>query len=97
MGLIFFLGADIDALCVAPRHVDRSDFFTSFYDKLKLQEEVKDLRVRKCSEWKGRSYKNQFSQLSEFYGIAINLLNSCNLPDPFKLNVYACVLFFTIV
>ncbi|GAB1297772.1 Poly(A) polymerase alpha [Apodemus speciosus] len=37
--------ADIDALCVAPRHVDRSDFFTSFYDKLKLQEEVKDLRA----------------------------------------------------
>ncbi|PIO56230.1 hypothetical protein TELCIR_22372, partial [Teladorsagia circumcincta] len=23
-------GADIDALCVAPRHVDRSDFFGSF-------------------------------------------------------------------
>lgn len=40
-------GADIDALCVAPRHVDRSDFFTSFYEKLKEQEEVKDLRV--CS------------------------------------------------
>uniref|UniRef100_A0A4W2E839 polynucleotide adenylyltransferase n=1 Tax=Bos indicus x Bos taurus TaxID=30522 RepID=A0A4W2E839_BOBOX len=38
-------GADIDALCVAPRHVDRSDFFTSFYDKLKLQEEVKGLRA----------------------------------------------------
>uniref|UniRef100_A0A8C2L6L9 Poly(A) polymerase n=1 Tax=Cricetulus griseus TaxID=10029 RepID=A0A8C2L6L9_CRIGR len=38
-------GADIDALCVAPRHVDRSDFFTSSYDKLKLQEEVKDLRA----------------------------------------------------
>ncbi|XP_074147455.1 poly(A) polymerase alpha isoform X7 [Sminthopsis crassicaudata] len=38
-------GADIDALCVAPRHVDRSDFFTSFYEKLKLQEEVKDLRA----------------------------------------------------
>ena len=54
MGLIFFLGADIDALCVAPRHVDRSDFFTSFYDKLKLQEEVKDLRVCKCSGWEGR-------------------------------------------
>ncbi|OWK08783.1 PAPOLA, partial [Cervus elaphus hippelaphus] len=39
------ISADIDALCVAPRHVDRSDFFTSFYDKLKLQEEVKDLRA----------------------------------------------------
>ncbi|KAF6281110.1 poly(A) polymerase beta [Rhinolophus ferrumequinum] len=38
-------GTDIDALCVAPRHVDRSDFFTSFYEKLKLHEEVKDLRA----------------------------------------------------
>ncbi|XP_075384703.1 LOW QUALITY PROTEIN: poly(A) polymerase beta [Tenrec ecaudatus] len=38
-------GADIDALCVAPRHIDRGDFFTSFYDKLKLHEEVKDLRA----------------------------------------------------
>ncbi|XP_058663573.1 poly(A) polymerase alpha isoform X6 [Ammospiza caudacuta] len=38
-------GADIDALCVAPRHVERSDFFTSFYEKLKQQEEVKDLRA----------------------------------------------------
>ncbi|XP_029453760.1 poly(A) polymerase alpha isoform X1 [Rhinatrema bivittatum] len=37
-------GADIDALCVAPRHIDRSDFFASFYEKLKLQEEVRDLR-----------------------------------------------------
>ncbi|XP_030071101.1 poly(A) polymerase alpha isoform X3 [Microcaecilia unicolor] len=37
-------GADIDALCVAPRHIDRSDFFASFYDKLKQQEEVRDLR-----------------------------------------------------
>lgn len=38
-------GADIDALCVAPRHVDRSDFFTSFYEKLKLHHEVRDLRA----------------------------------------------------
>ncbi|XP_055984253.1 poly(A) polymerase beta [Sorex fumeus] len=38
-------GADIDALCVAPRHVDRSDFFTSFYDKLKLHQDVRDLRA----------------------------------------------------
>ena len=38
-------GAGTDALCVAPKHVDKSDFFTSFYDKLKLQEEVKDLRA----------------------------------------------------
>lgn len=38
-------GADIDTLCVAPRHVDRSDFFTSFVELLKEQEEVKDLRT----------------------------------------------------
>lgn len=28
-------GADIDSLCVAPRHVDRSEFFNSFYQMLK--------------------------------------------------------------
>uniref|UniRef100_A0A4W6BPU2 polynucleotide adenylyltransferase n=1 Tax=Lates calcarifer TaxID=8187 RepID=A0A4W6BPU2_LATCA len=38
-------GADIDALCVAPRHVERSDFFQSFFEKLKQHEEIKDLRV----------------------------------------------------
>ncbi|XP_077585139.1 poly(A) polymerase gamma isoform X2 [Stigmatopora nigra] len=38
-------GADIDALCVAPRHVERSDFFQSFFDKFKQHEEIKDLRA----------------------------------------------------
>ncbi|XP_076016256.1 poly(A) polymerase alpha [Genypterus blacodes] len=38
-------GADIDALCVAPRHVERPDFFSSLYEKLKEKEEVKDLRA----------------------------------------------------
>ncbi|KAF7710384.1 hypothetical protein HF521_009256 [Silurus meridionalis] len=38
-------GADIDALCVAPRHVERSDFFTSFFEKLKQHDEIKDLRA----------------------------------------------------
>jgi len=38
-------GADIDALCVAPRHIDRSDYFTTFFDMLKAQPEVTDLRV----------------------------------------------------
>ena len=38
-------GADIDTLLVAPRHIDRSDFFHSFYEFLKEREEVKDLRV----------------------------------------------------
>ncbi|NXF04271.1 PAPOG polymerase, partial [Smithornis capensis] len=37
--------SDIDALCVAPSHVERSDFFQSFFDKLKSQEEVKNLRA----------------------------------------------------
>ncbi|OWR49559.1 poly(A) polymerase type 3 [Danaus plexippus] len=38
-------GADIDALCVAPRHIDRSDYFQSFYELLKEQPQVKDLRA----------------------------------------------------
>ncbi|XP_026743422.1 poly(A) polymerase type 3-like isoform X1 [Trichoplusia ni] len=38
-------GADIDALCVAPRHIDRTDYFASFYDLLKVQPQVKELRA----------------------------------------------------
>ncbi|XP_062465736.1 poly(A) polymerase gamma isoform X2 [Pezoporus occidentalis] len=38
-------GADIDAVCVAPRHVERSDFFQSFFEKLKHQKEIKNLRA----------------------------------------------------
>ncbi|XP_019737661.1 poly(A) polymerase gamma isoform X1 [Hippocampus comes] len=38
-------GADIDALCVAPRHVERIDFFQSFFEKIKQHEEIKDLRA----------------------------------------------------
>ena len=44
-GEISSLGADIDTLCVAPRHVQRSDFFASFYELLTQQPEVKELRV----------------------------------------------------
>ncbi|RXG59294.1 Poly(A) polymerase type 3 [Armadillidium vulgare] len=38
-------GTDIDALCVAPRHICRSDFFTSFYHLLKRQPQVTDIRA----------------------------------------------------
>ncbi|XP_022612748.1 poly(A) polymerase beta [Seriola dumerili] len=38
-------GADIDALCVGPGFLERKDFFTSFYEKLRAQQEVKDIRV----------------------------------------------------
>lgn len=38
-------GADIDALCVAPRHINRSDYFSSFYELLKNNPEVTDLRA----------------------------------------------------
>ena len=38
-------GADIDALCVAPRHIERTDYFSSFYELLKEQPEVTEMRV----------------------------------------------------
>ncbi|CAJ0945770.1 unnamed protein product, partial [Mesorhabditis belari] len=38
-------GADIDSLCVVPRHIQRSDFFTTFYQMLKEREEVADLHA----------------------------------------------------
>ncbi|XP_044163122.1 poly(A) polymerase type 3-like [Acropora millepora] len=36
-------GADIDTLLVAPRNVDRGDFFGTFYETLKNNEDVKGL------------------------------------------------------
>ncbi|KAH7722431.1 poly(A) polymerase gamma-like protein [Aphelenchoides avenae] len=38
-------GADIDSLCVAPRHVDRSDFFGSFYEMLKEDDNASELHA----------------------------------------------------
>lgn len=36
-------GADIDALCVVPRHVSRKDFFTVFYEELMQDENTSEL------------------------------------------------------
>lgn len=36
-------GADIDVLCVVPRHVTRKDFFTIFYEDLSKDENVSEL------------------------------------------------------
>ncbi|XP_068682240.1 poly(A) polymerase type 3-like isoform X4 [Montipora foliosa] len=38
-------GSAIDTLLVAPRHVDRSDFFGTFYETLKTNEDAKELRM----------------------------------------------------
>lgn len=38
-------GADIDALCVAPRNIDRSDYFGSFLDILKTHPDVTECRA----------------------------------------------------
>lgn len=36
-------GADIDALCVVPRHVHRDDFFTVFYEQLRSDSGISEL------------------------------------------------------
>ena len=38
-----FLGDDIDMLCVAPRHIDRSDFFRDFYATLERHPHIDGL------------------------------------------------------
>lgn len=38
-------GADIDTLCVAPRHVERSDYFSTFVELLRNTPGVTDLRA----------------------------------------------------
>lgn len=38
-------GADIDTLCVAPRHILREDYFSSFIEHLRMRDEVTDLRA----------------------------------------------------
>jgi poly(A) polymerase len=40
-----YLGGDIDTLLIAPRHIDRTDFFTTFVEFLRRQPEVCDLRA----------------------------------------------------
>lgn len=61
----FYPGADIDTLLVAPRHVERTDFFGTFYEILKNNEDVKELRVTFCSKYGSPllSYKT-WSELS---------------------------------
>jgi poly(A) polymerase len=35
--------ADIDTLCVSPRHVTRPDFFTDLYEMLKSEPDISEL------------------------------------------------------
>lgn len=73
-------GADIDALCVAPRHVERTDFFQSFFEKLKQHEEIKDLRV---SLWHS-VIKHGECELS------FSIENILFLTSPFKFYLIPC-------
>ena len=39
------VGADIDTLLVAPRHIERSEFFSSFLEMLQEEKGVNNVRV----------------------------------------------------
>lgn len=60
-------GADVDALFVGPRYLERKDFFT-FFEKLKAQREVKDIRVslRSASPYTASYYIYHTSQRACF-------------------------------
>lgn len=65
----FYPGADIDTLLVAPRHVERTDFFGTFYEILKNNEDVKELRVNFCSKYGSPllSYKTWSELFSPYF------------------------------
>lgn len=46
---LIYLGADIDTLCVFPKHVEREHFFTIMYDMLKARPEVTELSVNRIN------------------------------------------------
>lgn len=50
-------GADIDTLLVAPRHVDRSDFFSSFIEVLLKEKVVSNVRVSVKSQGECGEYQ----------------------------------------
>lgn len=42
---ILIIGADIDTLLIAPRHIERTDFFTSFQDLLLAEKGITNVRA----------------------------------------------------
>lgn len=43
--LLCLLGADIDTLLIAPRHMERTDFFASFLDMLLSEKGITNVRA----------------------------------------------------
>ncbi|OXU17670.1 hypothetical protein TSAR_004681 [Trichomalopsis sarcophagae] len=78
---VYHKGADIDALCVVPRCITRKEYFSTFFDLLKSQKEVKDLRA----------IEEAFVPIIKmnFDGIAIDMLfaqlQGTKLSDPMDL------------
>lgn len=75
-------GGDIDTVLIAPSHIDRKDFFTSFFDLLRQQNEIRDLR----------SVADAFVPVIkfEFDGIELDMvfarLQLTTIPDDLNLN-----------
>ena len=64
----FDSGADIDTLLVAPRHIDRVDFFSTFFEVLQNHPNVTDLRVIT------NLYSLQFTRLYFFVSFSLQYL-----------------------
>lgn len=74
-------GADIDTLCVAPRHVERTDFFTSLFEILQKTAEIKDLTV-----WFPLFTIFSFTSLFPFFSRLLTCINYTN----YYTLIYSC-------
>ncbi|XP_060950423.1 poly(A) polymerase type 3-like [Limanda limanda] len=83
----FSKGADIDALCVGPVFLERTVFFTSFFEKIKAQEEAKDIRAIEEAfvpvinlTFDGIEVDLVYAQMPQ-YSLTLNLLDDMWLKD----------------
>ena len=81
-------GADIDTLLVAPRHIDRSDFFASFHEMLCKEKGVTNVRVSGTTQLLKRALAPALLLLKDVGRLVLNDGMICVLYRLFQMHMY---------